>query len=282
MTQISKTSAIFIDLYNIRPKTPDLHLLGEVSHQFANLPWENLTKFIKKHQPANPHRPGSDAQILPPSETAPLRRSEEVIGDHALVGTGGTCFSLTNALRRITGDLGFKTYPVMADMKHGANIHCALMVELGDRRFLLDPGYLVPEPISLNSARATTIRLPGYRLEYRPVNQGKEIGLYMVNDRGEETYRYRLRPWGIPEENFIQFWIQSFETSGMNQLHLNRVTSDARLSAHGMNLRVDTGRDKENVKLRGSYAEQIAARFGISQKIAQCAVEEWERQQCRK
>jgi arylamine N-acetyltransferase len=280
LKRISQASSLFLDLYNIRPKDPGLALLGEISHQFANLPWENLTKFIKKHQCAELPDQGGERDPAPAGNIERLRRSEEVIRDHARQGAGGTCFSLTNALRRIVADLGFKAYPVMADMKHGPNIHCGLLVELNGRRHLLDPGYLVPEPVSLDPSRASIIRLPGYRLEYRPDARSTDIELYMINDRGEESFRYRLRPRAVPETDFVRFWLQSFDAPGMNSLHLNRVTSAARLSAHGINLRVDRGRDKTNIKLRDDYARQIASQFGLAQEIAQRAFQEWERQRC--
>ena len=40
----------------------------------------------------------------------------EVLADHAELGAGGTCFSLTHALMRILGDLGYTSWPAMADM----------------------------------------------------------------------------------------------------------------------------------------------------------------------
>jgi arylamine N-acetyltransferase len=202
--------------------------------------------------------------------------------DHARLRTGGTCFSLTNTLRRITTDLGFTAYPVMADMRHGENIHCALLVELGDRRYLLDPGYLVAEPVPLRSHTATEIRFPGSRLEYRPLGSGREFELHTVNERGETALRYRLRPRRIPENDFIRYWLESFDAPGMNSLYLNRITSEGRLSAHNLNLRIDSGRGKMNVKLCDNYDEAIAERFDIEPRIARRAFEEWERHRCRR
>jgi hypothetical protein len=68
----------------------------------------------------------------------------------------------------------------------------------------------------------------------------------------------------------------------MNGLHLNRVTSEGRLSAHDLNLRVDSGRDKVNIKLRDGYVEKVADRFGVDRAVVRQAFEEWERQRCRR
>jgi arylamine N-acetyltransferase len=203
------------------------------------------------------------------------------MADHAELGTGGTCFSLTNALRRIVCDLGYHAYPVMADMRHGANIHCALLVHHEDRRWLLDPGYLVAEPVPLREDRAVRVRLPGRALDYRPAGGG-EIELHTINDRGEAQFRYRLRPYPVSEEEFVRFWLDSFDATGMNSLYLNKISPEGRLSAHNLNLRIDTGRDKVNLKLRGRYPEGISERFGINSELVQRALGEWERMRCRK
>jgi arylamine N-acetyltransferase len=257
-----------MDLFRIRPVRADLRLLGDVSLAFSALPWENLTKFLKKHR-----------GDLDPA--ARLRRSEEVLRDHAEFGAGGTCFSLTNALRRIVADLGYDAFPAMADMRHGRNIHCALLVVLDGERYLLDPGYLVPEPVPLKPGKGARLTLPGRTLEYRPVEGCDEFELYTGNDRGETLRRYRLRPRTVPESDFHRHWIRSFDLPGMNGLHLNRIAGKARISAHDYNLRIDTGREKANEKLREGYVAKVSSRFGLDGGLVRSALSEWERIRCR-
>jgi arylamine N-acetyltransferase len=282
MPQHSKATSIFLELYKLSPMLPDLKLLGGIAGSFAGLPWENLSKFIKKHRPGQ-----TSSADLPPwlrsiAGVEKLRFGDEVLEDHARLGTGGTCFSLTNALRRIVTDLGFRTHPVMADMQHGPNVHCALLVEVDGSRYLLDPGYLVAEPIPLDGGQAVRIDQTGSELEYRRLAGGDEFALYTRNERGEHIFRYRLRSRPVPETEFARFWIESFDATGMNGLHLNRVTGEGRLSAHDLNLRIDTGRAKRNVKLRDAYVEQVSNRFGLDSELVRQAYQEWEKQRCRR
>jgi hypothetical protein len=88
----------------------------------------------------------------------------------------------------------------------------------------------------------------------------------------------RVRP--VPEADFFDFWIASFEANGMNGLHLNRVSGEGRLSAHDFNLRIDNGREKVNVKLRDRYVETVAERFGIHRELVRRAFEAWAENRC--
>lgn len=281
-------TSIFLDLCGLAPARADLRLLGEISAAYARLPWENLTKYLRKHGgedagsgAAASRRAALPARLRDVPGAERLRLSAEVLSDHAALGTGGTCFSLTNALRRIVADLGFTAWPAMADMKHGANIHCGLVVELDGRRWLLDPGYLVPEPVPLAPGRTVHVAHPGHRLAYRLDGTTGEVELRTLSDRGEEIPRYRLRPDPIPEAEFVRHWIESFDAAGMNGLHLGRVTGEARLYAHDLNLRIDDGRRKENVKLRDGYAAQVAARFGLDEALVRRVETIWREARCR-
>jgi arylamine N-acetyltransferase len=256
-------TSIFLDLSRIIPSRADRNLLDTVAHRFSAIPWENLTKFLKKHAA------GGDAP--------PFRSSGEVLREHADHGTGGTCFSLTNALRRIVTDLGYAAFPAMADMQHGPNVHCGLIVVLDGRRHLLDPGYLVAEPVPLDEGPAVTIAHPGHRLDYSVSPEGTRVELRTVNARGERKLRYRLRPRPVREAEFRRHWADSFEAPGMRGLQLNRFTEHGRLSAHNHNLRIDSGGHKTNVKLRDDYAAGVSEHFGIDTALARAALEEWQR-----
>jgi arylamine N-acetyltransferase len=282
MTKLAKATSIFLDLHQLSPARPDAKLLGRVACHFAELPWENLTKFIKKHERRHESPIHVPTRVRGVAGAERLRFSTEVLDDHERLGTGGTCFSLTNALRRILTDLGFSACPAMADMRHGANVHCGLIVGTDGRRYLLDPGYLVAEPIPLDAGKPVRLTQTGSVLEYRPVGDGDEFALYTRNDRDEQIFRYRLRPGAVSETDFVRHWIESFDATGMNGLHLNRITGEGRLSAHDLNLRIDTGRDKRNVKLRDTYVDAIASRFDIDDSLVSRAFAEWESQRCRK
>ena len=77
---------------------------GSVVAAFALLPYENITKIIKREESGN-------------CEQA-RRYPEEVIRDHTHWGTGGTCFSLTSALLHLVRGLGWKAEYILADRRY--------------------------------------------------------------------------------------------------------------------------------------------------------------------
>lgn len=266
---------------------PGLRVLGEVSLAFSGVPWENLTKFLRKATMETAPPAGALSDLAVPGGAAPflaardgplgdlLRYADTVLEEHVESGTGGTCFSLANALGRILADMGFHVRPVMGDMRHGRNIHCALVVRHPRGPFLLDPGYLVPEPVRIVPGRACEVRNGPVLLRYTFAEHGGTAVLHTGSGGDATRFRYRLRLRSVSAAEFTRHWIDSFDSTGMRSLHLNAVSHGVRLSAHNHNLRLDHGRSAENVKLRADYPESIEELFGVSRSVVDRAHRLW-------
>jgi len=249
---------LFLDHFGLSPGQPDLTALGELAGAFSRIPWENLTKYLARAQdPAGPER---------------LRMPTQVFEEHVSSGAGGTCFSLTRALAEVLRRCGYRCRPVMADMSHGPDIHCGLLVELQGRRVLMDPGYLVPVPVPLHADRPVETAAGGQVFRYVPDGRG---GWDMRTVRGgEERWRYRLKTAPVTPAQFEGNWRRSFHATGMNSLHLSRLTDGGRLYAHNGNLRVLSGGTRRNEKLDADYPAAVAERFGLDPELARRAWEE--------
>ena len=260
---VKQAAAMFFDHYCISPDRPDRDSLRMILSYFSHIPWENLTKFLIK------------AQRFPAENR--LRLADTVIGEHIEKGAGGTCFSLTESLGAILTFAGFQCRPVMADMNHGRNIHCALCVTAGDGSlFLADPGYLVPEPVLMEPGKTTQIETSLQTLVWEPSEGDNSFDLFSV-DGNVRNWRYRIRMDPVSSAEFRSHWQRSFDATGMNSLHLNRRSEGGRLSAHNLNLRRVTSGGNTNEKLKGSYPEKIEEYFGLNREIAESAEKEWRR-----
>jgi hypothetical protein len=227
---------------------------------FSALPWENLTKFLRKAQAG--------------SGVPRLRGPATVIREHIELGAGGTCFSMTAALGEILRSAGLDCAPAMADMSHGKNIHCALLVWTPQGLLLADPGYLVPEPVPLDPARRTVLDLQGLEMSWEPLDGGKAYDLHTI-ENGSRQWRYRLRTAPVSPGEFRRHWESSFDAPGMNSLHLNRRIDGGRISAHNENLRVIRPGRSLNEKLTDDFPGRVSSLFGLDRGLAEAALREW-------
>jgi len=250
---------LFREHFAVPAGDPDAGMLRVVVAHFSRIPYENLTKIIRKHAAVDP--------------AERLRTPEEVMRGHIEDGTGGTCFSLTWCLGSILSQAGFRCHPVMADMKR-PNVHCALVVHLGGGRCLVDPGYLLGEPVPL-CGRTVLVRTSFGTVELRP-RGAAACDLFTVSG-GERKWRYRLRTTPVPRAAFFRYWRESFSLPMMNSLQLTRLTERGHLYVRDHHLRLQDAAGKINENIRPVLEQRIEAEFGIAGRITAEAREALER-----
>lgn len=250
---------IFRGHFGLAGGDPDIGMLRAVVSHFSNVPYENVTKVIARFELDE-----SDGR---------LRSPETVMRGFVDERTGGTCFSLTWCLGSILSSSGFRCRPVMADMKR-ANVHCALLVEAGNGRYLVDPGYLLAEPVEL-SREAVTVTAPFGRVELRP-RGAAQYDLYTVTG-GERRWRYRVRTVPVSRAAFFRYWRESFHLPMMNSLQLTRLTGEGHLYIRDHHLRHRTADGKVNENIRADLETRIEREFGIPAGITARAREHLER-----
>jgi arylamine N-acetyltransferase len=250
---------IFTGHFGLSSGGTELDALRRVVASYSNLPYENLTKIIKKFTAVSPEER--------------LRGPVEVVSGFVEHHTGGTCFSLTYCLGSMLSSAGFTCYPVMADMKR-PNIHCALVVEMNERRYLIDPGYLVGEPVQLTNA-PVRIETPFGVIELRP-RQGERYDLFTL-DGGDRKWRYTAKTSAVSHREFMRHWQNSFALPMMNNLLLTRLTPQGHLYVKNHHLRMKGPQGKANENIRANFESRIESEFGISPGITAQAREHLER-----
>lgn len=237
-------------------------LLQEIIEKFATIPYENISKIIKLNN-------------LWEAETK-IRLPEEIMGGHISNRLGGTCFSLTFFLQTILTLNGFGCYPVMADMRAGRNIHCCLVVTLGGRKYLVDPGYLLHWPMEINPDRPRLYRteFAGVELRYDPESQYYNLFTF---DEKETKWRYRFQDRPTPPEEFLQHWHASFWKPTLHGILLTRVIKEGFIYVHKTFMRETTFQGKRNINIKKNYHAAIQDIFGINPQLveqAQAALKE--------
>ena len=247
----------FCRQYGLRPGEDRLHTLGALARSFSRLPYENLTKIIRSSRNGK----GPAARRLP----------GQVLTDHRDLGTGGTCFSLTATLLHLVRSLGFEAQPILADRHYGSDTHSALLVRIRGRPHLLDPGYLVVEPIPLEESRDVEVETPFNRLELSPVSPGR-VRLY-TRQQGNRSHRLTFKTSPADPGQFLKAWDESFSWEMMTHPLLTRVQGDRQIYLNGRRLQIRTHTDVFRKELdRAELHRQIAAAFGIAVPVVRTAL----------
>lgn len=241
----ARATELFTGHFGLSLEEPGTGLLRAVVTEYSRIPYENLTKIIMKF---------SENEF-----SLRRRMPEQVLEGYISHRTGGTCFSLTYCLGTILSGAGFACYPVMADMKK-ANVHCALIVSLERKKFLVDPGYLLGEPVEL-SGEIAEVETPFGSVEIRPRGRMK-YDLYTVTGT-ERKWRYRLKMTPVPRDMFMKFWERSFSLPMMNSVQLTRLSRRGHLYIRDHHLRFRTGDRKLNENIRHDMEKRIESEFGI-------------------
>jgi len=247
----SQGVALFLKHYDISPhRHSDMELLREILRGFAHLPYENLSKIIKLNRCGE-------------NRAERLRLPEEVIADHLRRRLGGTCFSLTFFLQAILLHHGFVPYIVMGDMRAGRNIHCALVVMLERVKCLVDPGYLLRQPMALdpNKPRLYHTEFTGVELRCDAPNAAYDVFTF---DRHEMKWRYRFVDRPTSSEEFHQHWQASFYRNSMHGLCLTRAAEGELIFIHKDFMRITTLDGKRNIPIKRNYHTTIQQLFGIA------------------
>lgn len=236
----------------------DLAALSRLCRAFAQLPYENLTKILKHSRTCTKAR----------------REVDEVVADHILHGTGGTCFSLTAALVALLRAAGWSAAPILADRHYGVDTHCAVRVEVAGVAYLLDPGYLLVEPIPLAAAQAGPLRIAAAAgaIELVPSATGERIDLLTIQG-GQRSRRLTFKAAAVDERTFGRAWDESFAFDMMRYPVLTRHsgTSHLYLQANRMQVRGAAGTTREVID-PVALPQRIAAEFGIDARLVATAL----------
>lgn len=242
---------------------PDGESLRSIYHAFTSLPYENVSKIIKSRAAEGDHR------IVPA-----LRPPEEVLEGWLTSRLGGTCFSLTHCLYSLLRLCGFPAYRVLGDMRHGENIHCAVIATAGTRRYLCDAGYLLPEPLLLAPDGRSELAGPVYRyLLQAEAGSPPNYSLYTATSAGAERWRYQIRDRAASDAEFEYHWARSFTAPMNDQLVLGRNSAEAQIYVHKANLRFTSAGGKKNRNIGSSVGVSVQELFGIEAELVERAYE---------
>jgi len=244
--------------FGISPNGPPRQVLDRVTHAFAGIPYENITKIIKR------------AEVLNAEKAR--RYPDEVVRSHIMWGSGGTCFSLTSTLAHLVRALGWRAEYILAHRRYGSNTHCALLVWIDGVPHILDPGYLIVHPIAVPDGGEREIITSFNKLILTPEQDPKRLSLSTLREN-TKTYRlsYKISP--VDEGEFLKAWDDSFDWDMMRYPLLTRTSHTRQLYLNGARFQVrDAGSVQKRALSSGELVSTIASEFRIHPSLVARAV----------
>jgi len=243
----------FLHAHGIDAARPPGELLTEVARAFSLLPFENLTKIIK------------DAEAGRVEEAR--RTPGEVLADHGALGTGGTCFALTSTMLHLVRALGFQAEPILADRRYGADAHSGLLVWLGGKPHLLDPGYLIVQPLPIPTSGDIRVPTPFNQLILRAQDGGARVELYTLQTN-QSTYRLTFKAKPVDAGEFLRAWDASFEADMMRYPVLSRVVGNQQLYLQKKHLLIRGANETKTAEVPPELlSAEIARQFQIAPAV---------------
>lgn len=233
-------------------------MLARIATAFARLPYENLTKIVKEAELGTAER----------SKRSP----EEVLRDHVQLGGGGTCFSLTATLLNLVRSLGFEAEPLLADRRYGPDTHCGLVVWIDGEPHLIDPGYLITQPIPLGAREEQRVQTAFNEILLTPQPGGEKLDLSTLQ-QGNQKHRLTFKTAPVDSGQFLQAWEASFDWDMMRYPLLTRVADDRQLYLQGNRLQIRTLSQVNRAEIPpDELVVRIASEFGIDPRLAAAAL----------
>ena len=238
---------VFLKHFHIdEPRSPQ-QLFFDTARSFSRIPYENITKIIRRSES------GGIKQAR--------RRPEEVINEHIRWGAGGTCFSLTSALYRLARCMGLEAEYLLADRSYGQNTHSALLVRINGEQYLVDPGYLITEPVPVTLSAQMKIQAGGEQLTLIP--GGTVISLF-TSRAGKSVHRLTYKTAPVDACEFNKAWDASFHWEMMNYPLLARAGPSGRIYLRGLIFQVSNNNSVIRDKIpENELAAKITHEFGI-------------------
>lgn len=198
------------------------------------IPYENISKILKDRY-IKEYRKESDKFRFP----------DELIGEHIEKHFGGTCFSVTYTLSHILDYFGICNNIVMGDMRVGENVHCAVVMELNGNRYLLDPGYMISEPIPITDDGESYIKTQSHDIILKKNKENGKQDLYTVGSKGNAVLRLGFHNDFVDDDTFKKYWEESFSRDTMDAVMVEYL-SDAGLYYFRKNHVVHTSQGKKS------------------------------------
>lgn len=242
----------FIRLFDIPRENQSLEHVSNILKKFSLFPYENLSKILLlNHNFDNPI----------------FRHPGNIIDDFQNFRLGGTCFALTYFLKKIMNYFSYDTDFLLADMKSGDNTHTALRLNYQKGQYLLDPGYLIQNPLRID--KLSVVQDAVFVV---PESEPNRFTLYTFKS-GNKIWRYSFLNEAVTDNEYFKYWNKSFHWMTMHGICLSRKNEEGFLYLHNNYLKQESKQENFKGKFQEDISIVINKYFNIPKSLVQKAQE---------
>ena len=182
----------------VKKSPPTLEYLQELMTAYcSNIPWESITKIIRKHL--------NDSTIR--------SRSEEEFWTSAFqYGTGGTCYESNWAFFCLLQNLGFNGYLTINKVIDKSSVHSAIVIILNDKKYIVDIGYPTYAPIPVHQEAVVVLNTLLMNYRCTPVSSNEYI---IENFPHPKPYLYHLTDIPVQPKNYLRTANEDYGEGGL-------------------------------------------------------------------
>ena len=175
-------------------------------------------------------------------------------------------------MAKLVRELGYEAEYILADRRYGQDTHCALLVWMDGIPHLLDPGYLIVQPIRLKTREEQKIETGFNDLILASEQNPETASLYTLRGN-KKTYRLTYRTSPVDNGEFYRAWDASFQWDMMQYPLLTRTEGSRQIYMKGTRIQIS---DRDSSESRHIPAEELVGRisseFGIHPSLVERAV----------
>lgn len=194
-----------LQFLDVNPAPPSLDLLDAlVAAYVRRVPWESASRIARRA--AN-----DDINACP-------NWPESFWAGAMTQGTGGTCYESNLAFFALLRSLGFTGYLTVNNMNESIGCHTAIVITLGDERWLVDVGIPIHVPIPLLTHQVTHRKGPFHTYTITP---NADNAYTLTRDRHPKPYIFTLIDQPVPEADYCAITTADYDPD--KGLFLDRV-----------------------------------------------------------
>jgi arylamine N-acetyltransferase len=171
-------------------------------------------------------------------------------------------------------EVGYECAPILADRRYGTDTHCAVLLLIDREPWLLDPGYLIFNPIPVPGEGTTEHQTSHSKVLLTRVPLSERVDLATLETGRAPRYRLTYKLDAVEEETFRSAWQRSFDWEMMTYPVISSVRGDSHLYIQKSSLTIRSqGQIKRTNLSTEDLIREVSQRLSLAPEVVRKALQ---------